>query len=245
MRDLIRGVCLGALPLLLASAPAGAQAAASGARPAAAPATAKAAPVPPLDSVVTRAARSRMLGKQEAPLLIYVFSDFQCPFCREFETGTFPAIDSAYVRTGKARVVFLNFPLNIHPHSWVGAEAAMCAGAQGKFWPMHDTLFAEQKQWVDAAEPETVFERYAANLGLNLQEFRTCTRDDQPATLLIRDLTAGASGGVQGTPTIVVLREPKKGEEPKDVQRIFTGAVSFSQFREAADELLKGAAGKP
>lgn len=85
------------------------------------------------------AARSK--GDPDAPVTVYEMADFQCPACRTFALEVMPVLDREYVRTGKVRFVFINLPLTqIHRHAAAAAEAAMCAGRQGKFWEMHDVL---------------------------------------------------------------------------------------------------------
>lgn len=193
----------------------------------------------PADSVAVRADSSRYRGSASAPVTIYEFSDFQCPFCREYQVKTAAAVDSALVRTGKARLVYFNFPLPIHPHAWVAAEAAMCAGAQGRFWPMHDRLFREQSAWADAPSPGPLFEQYARDLGLDLPAFRTCTAEDQVARDIVQDLAFGAGGGLRGTPTFVILREPAAGENPEATQRVLSGAVGLAEILNAVAEVTK------
>src|SRR5688500_5092895 len=89
-----------------------------------------------------RDALSRLKGRQNAPVSVLEFADFQCPYCARFVREVFPRIDSAFVKTGEVQWVFVNLPLPNHQHSWMAAEAAMCAGAVSqRFWPMHDRLF--------------------------------------------------------------------------------------------------------
>jgi protein-disulfide isomerase len=214
-----------------------ASAASAGAQDGAAPAPASASVAD--DSLHIRADMGRYRGAEDAPITIFEFSDFQCPFCREFERKTAAAVDSAFVRTGSARVIYFNLPLPSHAHSWVAAEAAMCASAQGKFWPMHDLLFAQQDAWSAAPEPGALFERYAAQAGVEMQAYRACTANDRVAGIITQDLTYAVGHGVGSTPTFVLLREPVAGEDPQNSQRILSGAVPFADFQKAMDELKK------
>lgn len=193
----------------------------------------------PVDSLLARANASRTRGSDSARVTIVELSDFQCPFCRQFSAGTLAALDSAYIRPGKARLVFYNLPLPDHPAAWGAAEAAMCAGAQGRFWPMHDRLFADQATWAAAEKPVERFEAYAAALGLDAEAFQECTRNDRVAPLLIADLMQGSRGGVSATPTFVVMREAKEGEDPQAAQRVLSGVQSFAEFQQTIEELLK------
>jgi protein-disulfide isomerase len=86
----------------------------------------------------------RMKGNKNAPITIIEYSDFQCPYCGRFYQDTYKQLDSDYIKTGKAKLVFKDFPLTIHPQAPKAAEAARCADEQGKFWEMHDKLFELQ-----------------------------------------------------------------------------------------------------
>src|SRR5665213_2353557 len=82
------------------------------------------------------------LGSNDAPVTIVEFTDYQCPFCRGFESTTFSEIRKKYIDTGKVRFVVRDLPLaEMHPDAMQAAEAAHCAGDQGQFWRMHDVLF--------------------------------------------------------------------------------------------------------
>lgn len=221
---------LAALALLTISGPAGAQATPAPATPVAATAA---------DSLATRADRGRYRGAEAAPITILEFSDFQCPFCRQFEEQTFAAVDSAYLKPGRAQLIYFNLPLPNHEHSWVAAEAAMCASAQGKFWPMHDRLFARQETWSAAANPGALFEGYAREVGLDPGAFRACIAQDRVAGMIVQDLTFAVGHGVGSTPTFVLLRAPAAGEDPQKAQRVLAGAAPFADFQKAMDELSK------
>jgi protein-disulfide isomerase len=181
-----------------------------------------------------RAAMSRLKGQESAAVTVYEISDFQCPYCSRFARDVFPRIDSAYVRTGKAKWIFVNFPLPTHAHAWAASEAAMCAGAvSGKFWPMHDKLFVSQAQWSGAAQPAALFAQYAKGLGVPMPAYESCVANDDIATLLVRDLLNAAGAGVTGTPAFVVNNEP-----------IFAGVRQFEEWKEILDTAIKKAAAK-
>ncbi len=156
----------------------------------------------PLDSVVARAGRSRSKGAANAPVTLVEISDFQCPFCRDFAMRTLPALDSAYIRTGKVRMLYINLPLPMHSHAWGAAEAALCAGAQDAFWPMHDRLFAGQDEWGRAPNPSERFTAYAAALQLDVAAFRRCVDEDQVAPILVGDLMQATQNRISSTPTL-------------------------------------------
>lgn len=181
-----------------------------------------------------RAALSRLKGQQDAAVTVYEISDYQCPYCARFARDVFPRIDSAYVKTGKAKWIFVNFPLPTHAHAWAASEAAMCAGAvSGQFWPMHDKLFVAQAQWSAAANPAALFAQYAKGLGVPMPAYEACVAEDAIATLLVRDLLNAAGAGVTGTPAFVVHNEP-----------IFAGIRQFEEWKEILDSAIKKAAVK-
>lgn len=195
----------------------------------------------PPDSVPVRAERSRLLGAPNAPVTIVEVSDFQCPFCRQFATETFAALDSAYLQTGKARLVFVSYPLPNHPLGWIAAEAAFCAGAQGRFWPMHDRLFATQREWTAATEPARVFAAQAAALGLDTLAFRDCTDNDRVAPVILGDLLQAAQAGINGTPTLILMAN-KDGSQAR---KVLVGAQPFETLSREIDALLAGGNSAP
>jgi protein-disulfide isomerase len=184
----------------------------------------------PRDSVLARAERSRFRGTEGAPVVIYEVSDFQCPFCARFVEETYAALDSAYIQPGHVRLVFVNLPLPNHPDAWAASEAALCAGVQDRFWPMHDLLFARQREWSEGGLSAARAAEYAASIGLDVPQFRHCVENDEVAPIIISDLMQATSAGIGGTPTFII-----------NGQDVVSGAVPFEQLRERIDPLLAGA----
>jgi protein-disulfide isomerase len=187
-----------------------------------------------VDSLLERADRGRMKGADSAQVTIIEISDFQCPYCREFAAGTYKQIDSAYVRTGRARMLYINLPLSTHREAFGAAEAAMCAGAQGKFWQMHDRLFATQREWSSQPDAAQRFERLAGELQLDMAAFRDCTVNDRTASIIVADAMQAAEARINGTPTFIL--------NARGGQRSLTGAVPFDQFAREIDALLSAPA---
>ncbi|HEX6042650.1 DsbA family protein [Longimicrobium sp.] len=210
--------------LLTASLPMTACGQTQGAAPAAATAS--------TDSLLPRADRGRMKGADSAQVTIIEISDFQCPYCREFATTTYPRIDSAYVQTGKARVIYINLPLSMHREAYAAAEAAMCASAQGKFWQMHDRLFATQREWSNQPDASQRFERIAQELRLDMAAYRDCTANDRPSSIIVSDAMQAAEAGIRGTPAFIL--------NARSGQRALSGAVPFEQFQAEMEALLSG-----
>lgn len=184
----------------------------------------------PLDSVLNRASNSRQHGSQYAKVTLYEVSDFQCPFCKMFFDSTYAKFDSAYVKTGKVRMVFINFPLPMHNQAFAASKAAMCAGAQGKFWEMHDRLFQRQRDWRDQADAQQRFSRYAAELGINAAQFRDCVDNDRVSPLIVNDIMQASGAQVNSTPTLILNRE-----------KILNGAVPYAELAREVDALLAAA----
>lgn len=180
--------------------------------------SAQEAVVPADPSVVQeRADRSRVKGEDDAPLRIVEVSDFQCPFCAQFYRETYPALDSLYIETGKARYIFVTFPNSSHRLAWPAIEAALCAGAVGQFWEMHDLLFERQDQWSGAGTPAEVFRGYAEELGIDGDSFAACVENDRTAPLQVRDLTSIVRAGISSTPFFIINDEVSiQGAAPID-----------------------------
>ena len=148
------------------------------------------------------------LGSEKAPLTIIEFGDFECPFSRE----AFTTARSLMSEFGgeKVRFIFRDFPLEtIHPRARAAAIAGSCAGAQGKFWQMHDKLFQN-----NTALEEKDLKFYAEQIGLDAREFASCRADPATAADIDADLKAGAAAGVRGTPTFFFNGQKVEGAIP-------------------------------
>jgi len=118
-------------------------------------------PAPEPQEVVVSMNDDPVKGDLNAPVTIIEFSDFQCPYCGRFFKSTLTEIERDYIKTGKVRYVFRDFPLDFHKQAPKASEAANCAGEQGKYWEMHDKLFENQNAlMVDKLR------QYAAEVGL-------------------------------------------------------------------------------
>ncbi len=197
----------------------------SSAAPSAAGSVAAAAP---RDTLSERADRGRILGDSTAPIWVIVASDFQCPFCKQWEDASFGRIVKDYVNTGRVRLAFLNMPLNIHRNAVPAAEAAMCASAQNKFWPMHDALFATQSTWEQLANPSAKFDSLAASVGANMPQWRQCTSKHQLLPLIEADRDRARQAGVGSTPTFFVGDKVFAGAD-KDIPAAIEAALKGRQ----------------
>lgn len=187
-------------------------------------ATAAAAPPPAPDSLtlLARADSGRVQGAGSAPVWVVVASDFQCPYCKVWHDQTYPMIVRDYVNTGKVRIAYLNFPLRMHQHAERTAEAAMCAGVQGKFWSMHDAIFATQEQWAgrDDAGATALLDSLAVRGGVHAPSWRSCVSSHAMLPLIRADQDRSARAGVQSTPHFFIGERAISGAAPPDTFRV-------------------------
>ena len=135
-------------------------------------------------------------GPADAPVTIVVFSDFQCPYCARIGS----IIDSVRESfPGKVKSVFKHFPLSSHPFSGVAAQAAVAAGAQGKFWEFHDLLFQNYNRL-----NEQIIDDIRLSLNLDPTRFEQHKQAPQTLARIARDKQEGEDAGVHGTPTVFV-----------------------------------------
>lgn len=141
--------------------------------------------------------RDHIRGNPDAPLTLLEYGDYECPYCG----AAYPIVEQVRQRMGsRLRFVFRHFPLTqIHPHAENAAEAAEVAGAQGKFWEMHDTLFTHQ----DALDDLDLVQ-YAADLGLDVVQFQADLLAHAYADRVREDFMSGVRSGVNGTPTFFI-----------------------------------------
>ncbi len=158
-------------------------------------------------AAASQAAKLRLLpddasrGRPDAPVTIVEFTDYQCPFCKRFEAETWPQLKRNYVDTGKVRFIVRDLPLEFHDSALPAAEAAHCAGEQGKFWPMHDALIAKGSD-LSAGGLQT----QAGRLALDLPRFQACVAQHRYAKDILRNAALANSLGLEGTPAFVIGR---------------------------------------
>ncbi len=146
------------------------------------------------------------LGDAAAPVKLAVFEDFKCPACKFFETNVFPGLERDYIDTGRAQLVFVNFPF-IGPDSTTAAVAGECAYRQNEaaFWEYKTVLYraqgAERAEWATPAR----LEELAQNVGdLDAAELRTCIDEQRYAAEVTSDLDMAQAVGVNSTPSLFV-----------------------------------------
>ena len=184
-------------------------------------------------SIVVNVGDGPFKGAPDARVTLVEFTDYQCPFCARHHRDTVPRLLEAYIKTGKVKYVVRDYPLeSIHPAAVKAAEAPHCASEGGKYWEMHERLFANPK----ALSPDDLV-AHAQALGLDSQAFRRCLESGKYTTRVRQAQAEGERAGVRGTPSFFLgLTEPN-GEKITAVAAI-RGAHPFARFEEAIEKLL-------
>lgn len=186
-------------------------------------------------NAVVNIAGEPVKGNKDARLTLIEFSEYQCPFCSRHVQNTFPQLDKEYVQTGKVKYVFRDLPLeSIHKNAFKASEAAHCAGEQGdgKFWPMHDRLFANQQTLELAKLPE-----HATAIGLDAKKLQACLESGKYAAEIRKDIAEAERLGVSATPTTLIAVSQPNDPNVK-VVKVIRGAQNFAVFKASLDELL-------
>ncbi|MDB4905548.1 MAG: putative oxidoreductase [Gemmatimonadetes bacterium] len=177
--------------------------------------------------LLMRADSGRIRGTSAGNVWLVMASDFQCPYCKMWHDESFAALVRDYVATGKIRMAYVNLPLeSIHKHAREAAEAAMCASVQGRFWEMHDALFASQEAWHEQPSVTAAFDSLARASVPDVPAWRSCVATHATASLVDADRDRLTRAGIQSTPTFFV-----------GGQKI-EGAAKLEVFRQAIDRAL-------
>ena len=193
------------------------------------------APAEPQEVVVSTEG-APFKGEKAAKVTVVEFTDYQCPFCSRHFRQTWPQLEQDYVKTGKVKFVLRDLPIeSIHPLAFKAAEASHCAAEQGKYWEMHDRLFANQGEL-----GRKDLSSHALALGLDVGAFDKCVDSGKAAARIRKDVADSEKAGARGTPTFFLgLTEPNSSQI-KSV-RVIRGAFPYEAFKEALDGLLASA----
>jgi protein-disulfide isomerase len=170
-------------------------------------------------------------GSSNARVAIIEYADFECPYCREYERTVFPQLLIDYIRNGKVKYVYRDLTLPMHPFAIPAARAARCAGEQGKFWEMHDSIFAKQ-----GSPSAPAFVERAKALGLDGGKFAECFSSDRYTEDISKSVSYAQTLGIEGTPTFFI------GTVDGDIVRIakaIQGGPPFEVFKTNLDALLE------
>jgi protein-disulfide isomerase len=168
----------------------------------------------------------RVLGKADAPITIIEYASLTCPHCAHFDVDVLPKLKEKWIDSGKAKLVLRDFPLD--EPALRAAMVARCAPPD-RFYPLVDTFFGQQEQWVTARDYRAVLEKLAKLGGISKKEFAACISDKKLEDQVAQSrLTAAQQLGVEATPTFFI-----NGKK-------FDGAPTVEAF----DQALSGAAAK-
>ncbi len=184
------------------------------------------APGNPIDSTSLIRDTSHTVGPKDAKVTIVEFGDYQCPGCGAVEPVVEKIIDE-YAKTDKIRFAFRNFPIaSIHPNAEGAANAAEAAGGQGKFWEMHNKIYANQDQWSQQNNAKPIFQQYAKDLGLDVDKFNSDYDQKNYGAVISTDYDDGTKAGVNSTPTFFINGEKK------------ANVFSYDELKKIIDDLL-------
>lgn len=163
---------------------------------------------------------ARTRGAEDAPLIIYEVSDFQCPYCKMFFDSTYAALEAEYVQTGKAQLVFVNFPLaQLHANAPAAHEFAMCAAKQDRFWQVHDLLFRHQPKWEGLSEPGAYFRELGDSASLSRTDLEACFASGEVRSIVENEVQTVWRSGINSTPTFMIEGGMLQGAQPIEVWR--------------------------
>lgn len=163
-----------------------------------------------------------ILGDKNAPVTIVEFSDYECPYCARFQSETLSLIKEQYIDTGKVRLIYRDFPLSFHPNAQKAAEAAECAGDQGKYYEMHDMLFEN-----GVSGGVSQYKQYAKQIDLDEAEFASCLDSGKHVSEIQSDFRDGQTVGITGTPGFIINGQLVVGAQPFPVfQQIIESALN-------------------
>jgi protein-disulfide isomerase len=169
------------------------------------------------------------LGSATAPLTMVEFTDYQCPYCRRFQAEVWSKLKRDYIDTGKLRYLARDLPLEVHSMAAPAAEAAHCAGEQGKFWEMHAALLGGAADLGAGG-----IGRRARALGLDMSRFTACMEHNTYSALIAAHAREADAVGINGTPGFVVGRVAHGDLTGVRVE----GAVPYDDFAGLLRELL-------
>jgi len=179
----------------------------------------------------------RVQGKKDAPLTLIEYSDFTCGYCLKFFKETLPKLQATYIDTGKVKFIYRDYPRADRGVGLEAAVAARCAGAQGRYWAMHDRLFAEGSR-LDSGS----FKSAAKSMGLDQAEFGKCFDERRHLESIFNDRREANRWGFHGTPGFILMQTVEGPTEQIPAVAI-PGAFPFEAFAEEIDRMLSKVTG--
>lgn len=168
-----------------------------------------------------KASGTMAMGRDDAPITVIEYSDFQCPFCAIFANDIQPELIEQYVDTGLVRFEWRNYPV-FGQFSVLAAHGAMCADEQRSFWPYHDALYAQMDSLKQSDKNVDTLVAIADELELDAAAFRACIEEERYAAEIAAQYAEGRALGIVGTPTFMMNGVMMVGAQPLDTwQRVF------------------------
>ena len=163
---------------------------------------------------------SPILGSSDASITVLEWGDYQCTYCYKFHQNTLDTINDEFIKTGKVKLVFKDFPLN-GPDSLLAAEASYCSEDQGKYWEFHDEVYknwaGERTGWITRES----LDRFAMTVNLDLEKFNTCLDEKKYQDKVNSIHNFGKELGIDATPSFLVFNDEKiikiRGNQPLEV----------------------------
>jgi protein-disulfide isomerase len=172
---------------------------------------------------------AEMLGSKDAPITMVEFTDYQCPFCRQFYVSVFNQLKKNFIDTGKVRFYSRDLPLDaLHPNATRAAQAARCAGDQGQFWTMRNMMGSNP----DKLDMDHLA-GFATDLKLDTLAFRNCMQSEKYKTAVQNDAAEAIKIGAQATPTFVIGKSTPEGVDGD----LVVGALPYANFEQKIKQL--------
>jgi protein-disulfide isomerase len=171
-----------------------------------------------------------VMGSPTAKLEVVEFGDFECPQCGRFATLTEPDVRTRLVTPGTIRVRYIDYPLPMHPNTWNASRAAACADEQGKFWEMHDAIYANQDRWDGTAtsSPDKVLKQVASRIaGINTDQFNECVDTKKTQAKIQAHLKLAESRQISATPTFIFGGDKQ-----------YPGFLTYDEFKKLVDDAI-------
>jgi protein-disulfide isomerase len=196
------------------------------------------APIPDTPAVITQNIRGEPFrGDPSARVAIVEYSDFNCSYCSRYSTNVYPQIARDFIASGKVRYLFRDLPDRADADSFVKAQAARCAGEQGKFWEMHDWLFQHPGPFSNDGQ---AIGEAAAGLGLDASLLKVCLQSGRYTAPIQRIALDAQRFGLHGTPSFLIGRLSDNGDVLW-ATRVVHGAETYEEFRTNLVEFIPGA----
>jgi protein-disulfide isomerase len=190
-----------------------------------------AAAASPVDTTLPKVqSEGYVIGSPTAKVEVVEFGDFECPQCGRFATLTEFDVRKRLVEPGTIRYRYIDYPLPMHPNTWNASRAAACADEQGKFWEMHDAIFANQDRWDGTAttNPDKVLKQVASQIpGLKTDDFNSCVDTKKTQAKIQAHLRLAEAKQIGATPTFIFGGDKQ-----------FAGFLNYDAFKQLVDSAI-------